>query len=241
VQAWAQQNNVTTHYFDTADVRAKAEIERFNRTVRELLNIWQLSEGPNWGDEALEQLCTYYNNRRHTSLGMSPSQAYADAAARGRLRTSAYDRGVAYREMLNALVPGTRVRVWVGVDPERTPKENRLFLFNRKAGPRWTARVYTIERFDGYKLTLEGKRRRVSPRDVLVVGPAGDVEPSEDAETVAERARRRQVQQLHRAGLTEVARDLDNESMPEGGPTADQSVKRTARSTRGLRPARFED
>ena len=70
---WLKENNITK--YSTYGPHKSAVVERFNRTLKE--NMWKrftAENTRNWIDMA-DRLIREYNNRFHSTIGMSPSQA----------------------------------------------------------------------------------------------------------------------------------------------------------------------
>ena len=70
---WLKENNITK--YSTYGPHKSAVVERFNRTLKE--NMWKrftAKNTRNWIDMA-DRLIGEYNNRFHSTIGMSPSQA----------------------------------------------------------------------------------------------------------------------------------------------------------------------
>ena len=143
------------------------------------------------------------------------------------------DKQERYITELSTFAPGMRVRVWVGADPSKTMKQLKDYAHSHSFGRRWTREVYTIKAVGGsdagWRILLEGSRRRFSPRDVLklseseaseagdaetaAAAAAGKAEARGEAETA--RKRRRVANLLSRTGLHEAGRELLE---PEDGP-----------------------
>jgi len=72
---FTSMNHITMHFIPVVDEHGTAFVERFNRTVRILLEKLKVSQGSNEWVKFLPQLMENYNNRVHRTLGMSPKEA----------------------------------------------------------------------------------------------------------------------------------------------------------------------
>lgn len=239
VRAWCEDNRVTLYHFDTGQMLEKSLIERFNRTIRQHINYLALGHRAAWSADDVAAIGDFYNAQYHRGIKMRPQDVTAEDMAR--IREDAYGRSDAYKELLNKFVPGARVRVWMGANPEWSIKEIDAYKFSHKTGPRWTDRVYAVEKAVGYKVKLQGYTRRISPRDLLLLESSATDSSSgssaarpasrEAAVTEAARRHRKEVRMMHKAGLTEVARDM------AASPAVVQGSRRSPRFTTG-RPKR---
>jgi len=159
-------------------------VERFNRTLRELLSRYTETIDANW-PKALPALAENYNSNFHRTLGTSPdtmTRARADQlAARQRMRA------LPYLQLLDGFHEGDRVRIAL---------QRKAFS---KGGQVFGKAVHTVEDIVGYRVkTDDGELHPV--RDLQHVG---DVEQPAMARDVPEATRLRK-QQVQRR-LNEIA------------------------------------
>ena len=180
VKSWASSNGVELRYYEKGALRSKGLVERFNATVRRILNWWTFNHSKSWVTTLPKLIDEDYNGREHSSIGMAPSAVTDSDAAR--IREEAYARGSEYRKKLDAFVPGARVRLYWKVDPE-IPDSQKAF---RKLGSRWSKTVYEVEAVKGYKVKVQGLAKTFSVSDLQLVS---EPEGSEVAGGISEVAR----------------------------------------------------
>lgn len=203
VKSWCKSNGVKQYFYDVGEKTEKAVIERFNRSIRDLLNAYVLKLSWDWS-KALPEIESFYNNRFHRSIGKAPIMvSYQDME---KIRTKASSRSKEYLKKLNSFTPGLHVRVWIGADPKKSIVELATQNFAKKSGVNWTTDVYTVEGTEGYKVTLNETDRRFSPRDLLVI-PASEIEEVEAIDDVAveEKKKRKTRRRLNKEGLFEAS------------------------------------
>jgi len=74
-QQFSEMNHIKMRFIPVADEHGTAFVERFNRTLRILLEKLKVSQGTNEWVKFLPQLMENYNTRVHRTLGMSPKEA----------------------------------------------------------------------------------------------------------------------------------------------------------------------
>lgn len=207
VRDWAKRSLVVLHYADTADVRSKGVVEALNRTLRLLLTRYAEFVDPAIDQAALDNVVNQYNRHKHSLTRVAPVEASADDLAR--IRLQAAERGDDYRTLLARFPAGTKVRVWLGQNPEWSPVERAAWVTYHKTGLRWTRRVYTVAGQEGYKLLLHGQDGRWSPRDLLLLSAPEHVDYDADVEAETALRRQRVARRLRREELDEAAADAD--------------------------------
>lgn len=250
VQRFCTSKGISFWLVDSSDLAAKGPIESFNKTCREYMTISTNDFSKAWGQPELNGFCAQYNHRKHSQTRFAPSDLKDDDATRAVLRMTNADRQAPYAEALDAFRPGERVRVWVGADPDVSMAKLKAFAHAHKFGRRWTEKPWVIKavggREGGWRILLEGTRRRFSPRELLKLteseaSEAGDADAAAAAAGKAEaetaRKRRRVANLLSRTGLHEAGRELLE---PEDGPleaafTEGQAAVRPELSSRTLR------
>ena len=130
---------ITQYLNQTGDKTTTGIVERFNRTLRNLMgrNFVRLGK-LHWVDD-LSKLVMNYNRSRHSTLGATPDDVW-------HFRAVPKPRPV-QRETFS-FEEGDRVRVLL-------PRG----VFDKKAGaPRWSTTVYTISRREGFKYFIKNTR-----------------------------------------------------------------------------------
>ena len=77
-QRLCSEHDIEHHFSQPDDHRATSFVERFNRTLRMLIERFKVAHDSNAWADALPKLLENYNARRHSSLGMSPADGVAD-------------------------------------------------------------------------------------------------------------------------------------------------------------------
>jgi transposase InsO family protein len=211
VKRWCEEHLVALSYADAGDVRTKGTVEAFNRTLRLLLTRYAELVSPRIDQDALDEVINQYNAHKHSKTRLKPVETTESDLLR--IRADAAARADPYRELLARFPPGTRVRVWLGVNPAWGTKKRAEWIAYHKTGVRWTREVFTVAGQSGYKLLLEEATGRWSPRDLLPV--RSHVNAAEDEEVRADRvaeeesARGKLTRGLRREELDELARRVD--------------------------------
>ena len=131
--------NITQYLNQTGDKTTTGIVERFNRTLRDLMgrNFVRLGK-LQWVDD-LPKLVMNYNQSRHSTLGATPDDVYHH-------RVEPKARPVRREQFL--LQEGDRVRVLL-------PRG----VFDKKAGAqRWSTTIYTVSRRHGFKYFIKNAR-----------------------------------------------------------------------------------
>ena len=152
------------YYFDSKAKSQKGLIERFNGTIRADLELYMSAlHTSTWSDKTLSVICEEYNNKKHSTIGVSPRQAALDTPEAAKLRELIRLKAVAdsmpYRKRLQEFHPGDSVRVWVGDDPKKSKLELEKEALGHKFGQRWTSEIYKVQ----YVGTLS--KKQPSPED----------------------------------------------------------------------------
>lgn len=130
------------------DVRKNRNIERFNKTLRLLIEKWALLYGKRVDNKALAKLVSAYNNSVHSSLdGLTPRQALTDMKLNRKLFDYYVDLKAGNRDKKEAdvLPVGTWVRWYVRY-------EQKDF---RKTGKNWSRTLYQVKSYDPATKTYE--------------------------------------------------------------------------------------
>ena len=138
---YCKDNNVYRYSTSAVD-RKPAIVERFNRTMKEIMWKYFAEKHTNVWYNILDDIVNLYNNRFHHTLGMTPADARetknADAVAdEMSAKSDFYSRNLSKKPNLHI---GDRVRKILNKE-----------LFQKGYKPKWSADVYTIinMRYDG--------------------------------------------------------------------------------------------
>ena len=130
---------IQQYFNQTGDKTTTGIVERFNRTLRDLMGRNYVRLGKLHWVEDLPQLVKNYNESRHTTLGATPDDVWNKRAV-------PKPRAV-HRERF-VLKEGERVRVLL-------PRG----VFDKKAGAqRWSTTIYTVSRRDGFKYFIKNAK-----------------------------------------------------------------------------------
>lgn len=133
-----------------------AVVERFNRTIRELIERYKSTLSANWL-QAVPKIQKVYNERPMAVLDdRAPSEISEQDANLIRQKARESQRAQAYAKLLNTFHNGDQVRV----------REEKASL-GRKVGV-WSKEVHTVELGGGVRVRLDNGEV-VSPRDLLKV------------------------------------------------------------------------
>lgn len=201
-----QHLGIAQHFYELEDHRGTAFVERFNRTLRELIEKYKSAFNTNKWMPVLQDLLFNYNNRKHRGLGTSPQQVLDDPdllVQSSLLTDKRYE--LAMKQKLNTqnLQIGDRVRLLI------TRK-----VFDKGTAPRWTKGIHTITSIDqhiyhvtdrvmgfkGFQLQkISGHPAIREPEHLDHISI-----PDHQAEQQSHRANRRQQRTLNREGISSV-------------------------------------
>ena len=129
---WLQGNNINR--YSTYGEHKSAVVERFNRTLKEIM--WKrftAENTRNWID-MLDKLLHEYNNRRHSTIGMTPVNASLKENEMKVLQTVTNKKKA---------IPLTKPKYKVG---DKVRMSRVKGIFEKGYLPNWSEEVYTIEK-----------------------------------------------------------------------------------------------
>jgi hypothetical protein len=145
-----------------------ARVDRYHRTLREQIGrlISTRSGRPVWHDK-LPSLVTGYNNAKHRTLGMSPSQMNAMPAAAQALRQVDRTRALKVRKDVTrrAERDGLRVGMWVRV------VLNRYSAFSKSSDATWSEPVKLLARIHNNAWAIDPATLAPTSKPPAVVYP----------------------------------------------------------------------
>jgi hypothetical protein len=199
LKTWlAAQKPPVEHYMTQPGVKQEASmVESFNSELRHHLDIYTSFKRRNKGgyedfNDYVSKTVSNYNNAKSSVLNATP--ASIDESKMGYIRLVLSERGHAYLKKLDAIEPGDIIRIWDAVDP-RLKTSEAVDNFNQfhKGRHKWIDdQLFEVVDLSGYKVIVKNKggtipySRRISPRDIQVVGHADKVESDSTTEPEAE-------------------------------------------------------
>ena len=138
-EAWCEKHDIQYVTYNN-DKRSMGMIERFHRTLREILA--SLDSKDNWY-EHLNQAINIYNNTVHTATGYKPNDVSLDIA--NKLREEKLKHNIQITDKQNQMFQvGDKVRYFI----------NKTQF--QKGSGKFSAEVYPIERIEGLSIYLQG-------------------------------------------------------------------------------------
>ena len=186
------KENIGYSYAETGDKTAQGIVERFNRTIRTIINKYlMLKKDPkmkfkNNYVNKLKEFETNYNNTIHSTLGTSPNDMTEDKIREFRLDL----------DLHNAIVKSS-LDINVG---DTVRKKNKKGKFD-KSGDIWSKKLYTVVEIVGnrYKInnnaTKYNKRHLMSHNDLLKVLNVREEKPEEQTQEQKEEVRQQKATQ----------------------------------------------
>jgi hypothetical protein len=165
VEPWLEERDIEYYRMPTKDLSSKGLIERANKTLKTILIRYVNTVGPDWVS-ALPSILEVINDRVNRTTGYAPNAVTPEIAQIIRARQHA--KAGEYLALLHSFAPGDRVRVLL-------PRG----IFH-KIGAVWSKTIHTVEGIDGYRVSVDGYRWPVPPRNLQKVGKVieHDVKPS---------------------------------------------------------------
>ena len=198
VRAYLAGENIRQHFHRPNDHNAMGIIDRFTRTLKEMLNKYFLSVKSVRWSEVLPTIIKNYNNRHHSTLNMTPQEMWDDLQAQSDFRKEDYQHNHTILSKTATFDVGSKVRV---LQPLSVLEKGR---------PRYSAKVYTIVGLEGLSYRLRdpaGHMLAHKYRPYELVSAEGDVEDEDviHKERKANTARRRLRAELGREAAANVA------------------------------------
>ncbi|TYZ62655.1 hypothetical protein PybrP1_006712 [[Pythium] brassicae (nom. inval.)] len=158
VQSYFKSKGITHYNNEPGDHGTMGKIERFNRTLKERLQRLNRKITQKLLSDTIEN----YNDTLHTSIGATPNEM------RGKVIQSELDHN---KQLKNKVESDFEIGQSALL---RLPKKQF-----QKGQREWSQTVYKIIGFDGYKIELETKDKKV------VYGRPDDLKPTKAKQTVA--------------------------------------------------------
>jgi len=230
-QAYAKRNQIRVHFIPVSDQHGTAFVERFNRTMRILLEKLKVSQGSNVYLPFLPDLLTNYNTRVHQVIGMSPKEALS----KGQM-TKGDERDIAKRVVL---AEGERLNVQMIKVGDRVRVELRKNkLIDKGSAPRFSVSRHTVEREDGGLYYASGRVEPYRANELLLSTVEDGKQEWKEVRAAEQVAARRELRIDRRIAKEGIERHVE--------PTVKQAVKQPVeqalprRSTRVVKPVHAE-
>lgn len=190
-----ERSGVTHTTVEAGDHRGQSYVERFNQTLRRLVQLWTDTTGVPWRP-VLPQLVENYNNRYHRVIMMPPSQAND--------LTGMYLKQVQYeqaRKQLTKLKVGDSVR-----------KQIHKATFD-KGRVRWSKAIHTIESAEGNRFVLsDGSTARHYELQKVPTDTVVSVHRDTDVERAQEKTSAKKERDFKRSGLDKKYETFDGQA-----------------------------
>ena len=140
VQTWCADNNIEQWFNEVGDHHTMGLIERFNRTLRNILEKYFSAYHHHKWINILDDVITNYNNTKHRTIGCTPNEfEYGESVGRE------HNEELMANDGINA---GDKVRIAL---------EKGVFV--KGAIQKWSTEVYEVLERTGYSYKLKGKER----------------------------------------------------------------------------------
>lgn len=182
-QSFLDREGIKHFAVDPAKKRNTAIVERFNRTLREILRKYFFARDTNSYIEALPALIENYNNTLHSTTGETPMDVFTGKKVNRQTIDIIWNSGFEI---------GDRVRYQV----------NDLGLFGKASSSNtFTQTIYTIVSQEGRRFVIEdshGSRQAKLPSELLLVEEVQSppIQKSEASQELSEQKRQRRTKRL---------------------------------------------
>ena len=192
-------NKIEQHFSEPDDHRATAFVERFNRTLRMLIERYKVSAGKNNWVDALPSLISNYNSRVHSSIGVSPLASVTNFSAINNTYLQDNKIDIARKEKLNSqgLTVGDRVRTLI------IRKQ-----FDKGTAPKWSKALHKIERIEKGDYYVSERISSLKAYQLLKVDSNTDEQEhtsiNAESEQVQHRVARQTTRRFNKEGIVPV-------------------------------------
>lgn len=152
---YMQDKNIIQSYSNTGDHLKQSPIERFNKTLRLMLEKYRMVDGK-IDNKSLKKIIGAYNSTSHSKLNYSPNEILANE--KYQVQISGYNNQL--KKLYNS--------------PDLTPPLNghvRILLEKKtfqKVKPVWSTEIYKVEKFEYGNYTLKGIDDKLFKRNELL-------------------------------------------------------------------------
>ena len=165
IMKYLEDKGIQQYFHRPNDHNAMGIIDRFTRTIKEMLNKYFLSHQTVQWLDILPTLVNNYNHRQHRSLHMSPQDMWSDIEAQNDFRKEDYQYNRKVLSKTAVFQPRDTVRV---LEPLNILEKGR---------PRYSSEIYTIDHLEGLSYRLrdqQGNLLRHKYRPYELVAAKGD-------------------------------------------------------------------
>lgn len=200
-------HNIRTWYSDPDEPNKNAIVERFNRTLAQLLQRWRVATDRTDWENVLQDLVTNYNTKLHSTTKNTPEDIWKGVASNLQ----------AVVNVPTKLKKGDRVRL-ATVRTKLTKGD----------AVKWTRELFRIERVEGQRYYVEGSKTGFKEYELLHVPTVEGIAPQKNqrAQAVTVRKRRMQVREFGQSH--EVKQVLDDGTVIYKDRLTPKNVKRSA-------------
>lgn len=210
---------ITQYFSEVGDKTQMGKVERFNRTLRDMITRYMTAHNTVVWYKVLPDLVSNYNSSKHASIGVAPNEVDSSKAEVIRKAESNRQRK-SHEEFLKFKV-GDRVRV-----------QNDRGLFD-KGSQTFSSDIYTIKSISGYSFTVVDEKGNEAPKRYkhYEIKKVQDVERLETEEKISKR--RVENEAKHDKKLASMAKQLD--AKVENGSIVLPSTLQVQENTDGVR------
>ncbi|KAI3653132.1 hypothetical protein MP228_002557 [Amoeboaphelidium protococcarum] len=155
VANWMNEHNITSQYCEKDDKKCLGVAERFNRTIKIMIEKYLTSKNTNRWIDKLQDFVQNYNSSFHSSISKIPEQL------------EMYDEVEFIRK---SIAHNNSVKNFVIKRGDFVRLLNKRGAFE-KEGQRFTLKVYIVEEVGLNSVRVEGKQQKFNLFEVLKVSP----------------------------------------------------------------------
>jgi hypothetical protein len=183
-----KEHKVRTWYSDPEQSNKNAIVERFNRTLADLLQKHRTAYKKYDWNKYLPDIISNYNNTKHTTTGHKPSEIFENKESNEQ----------EIKHVKNPFKQGDNVRVF-----------NKVKIFDKNDKPKLSAKVYQVATVEGQKMKLINPetnnllKETYRPAQLYKITKVErlQTEPSEQKRHVKEKKERKVNKQLKQVGV----------------------------------------
>ena len=153
-----REHQLHQHLNVPGDYKSKGIVERFNRTLRTMLQKYMVAFHTEVWIDKLQDLITNYNHTYHRTLKTTPTQAIENNDSYEKDRTKQIGKAAKQPFNRDVIEVGDRVRVLI-------KKE----LFDKGTDPRWSKHISSVERVDNGQFYVTERKGSYRKAELLKV------------------------------------------------------------------------
>lgn len=152
------QHQLHQHLNVPGDFKSKGIVERFNRTLRTMLQKYMMAFHTQVWIDKLQDLITNYNHTYHRTLKTTPTKAIENNDTYENDRTKQISKAAKQPFNRNMIEIGDKVRVLI-----------KKGLFDKGTDPRWSKHLSSVERIDNGKFYVTERKGHYRKSELLKV------------------------------------------------------------------------